>query len=115
MLNHLKHVRPGDGYEPKFQLMTKATVNGADEEPMWTFLKSAIPMPADDHGGSGNDFIYNIQPNSMPIQWSPVRRTDITWNFEKFLIDQEGNPVKRYSPKFANADMVADIDALMKA
>jgi hypothetical protein len=40
MLNHLKHVRPGDGYEPKFQLMTKATVNGADEEPMWTFLKA---------------------------------------------------------------------------
>jgi glutathione peroxidase len=50
----------------------------------------------------------------MPIQWSPVRRSDITWNFEKFLIDQDGNPVKRYSPKFENADLAADIDALLK-
>ena len=61
----------------------------------------------------GADFIYDIQPNTMPIQWSPVRRADITWNFEKFLINQDGIPVKRYSPKYENADISADIDALL--
>ena len=61
----------------------------------------------------GADFIYDIQPNTMQIQWSPVRRADITWNFEKFLINQDGIPVKRYSPKYENADISADIDALL--
>jgi len=51
----------------------------------------------------------------MPIQWSPVRRSDITWNFEKILIGKDGVPVKRYSPKFENANIAPDIDALLKA
>lgn len=113
LLNHLKYVRPGDGYEPKFPIMTKCVVNGADEEPLWKWLKATLKKPSDDHGGSGDDFIYNIQPNSMPIQWSPVRRTDITWNFEKFLINQDGKPVKRYSPKFQNEQICPDIDKLL--
>jgi glutathione peroxidase len=94
--------------------MAKCEVNGEGEEPLWTYLKSTIPAPSDDRGGTGSDFIYQIQPNSMPIQWSPVRRSDITWNFEKFLINQDGKPVKRYSPKFENANIVADIEALLK-
>lgn len=113
MLPHLKHVRPGEGYEPRFPIMTGCTVNGENEEALWTFLKKALPYPSDDRGGTGADFIYNIMPNTMPIQWSPVRRSDITWNFEKFLIDQDGNPVKRYSPKFENKDIVPDIDTLL--
>jgi len=60
--------------------------------------------------------VHPPQSLTHPTRSFPSSRsTDITWNFEKFLIDQEGNPVKRYSPKFANADMVADIDALLKA
>jgi len=115
MLNTLKYVRPGNGYEPKFILTTKMTVNGSEEDPFWTYLKNTIPYPADDKGGLGADHIYNIQPNSMPIQWSPVRRSDVTWNFEKFLIGKDGIPAKRYSPKFENANLTADIDALLKA
>jgi len=115
LLNTLKHVRPGEGYEPKFTITGKMTVNGAEEDAFWTYLKNSIPYPADDKGGLGSDHIYNTQPNSMPIQWSPVRRADITWNFEKFLIGKDGVPAKRYSPKFENANLVDDIDALLKA
>lgn len=61
----------------------------------------------------GSDFIYDIQPNTMPIQWSPVRRVDITCNFEKFLLNQHGVPVKRYSPNFENSNIASDIDALL--
>jgi len=114
-LDSLKYVRPGGGYEPKFILTTKMEVNGANEEPFWAYLKACLPYPSDDKGGAGADHIYNIQPNSMPIQWSPVRRSDITWNFEKILIGKDGVPVKRYSPKFENANIAPDIDALLKA
>ena len=58
LLNTLKYVRPGDGYAPKFQLMTKSVVNGDEQEALWTFLKDSIPYPCDDRGGTGSDFIY---------------------------------------------------------
>ncbi len=115
LLNTLKHVRPGDGYVPKFTITEKMEVNGENEHAFWTYLKSCIPYPADDRGGTGADFIYQTQPNSMPIQWSPVRRSDVTWNFEKFLIGKDGVPAKRFSPKLENAALTADIDALIKA
>ena len=35
-------------------------------------------------------------------------------NFEKFLINQEGKPVKRYSPGFLTADVAADVEALLE-
>ena len=46
---------------------------------------------------------------------SDLKGGDMTWNFEKFLIGKDGVPAKRYSPKFENANLTADIDALMKA
>ena len=45
--------------------------------------------------------------------WKPVKRTDIAWNFEKFLIDKEGKPVKRYSRNFLTKDIEEDIKALL--
>jgi glutathione peroxidase-family protein len=29
------------------------------------------------------------------IMWKPVKRSDIAWNFEKFLITPSGNPFQR--------------------
>jgi len=45
--------------------------------------------------------------------WTPVARSDIAWNFEKFLFDKEGKPVKRYSRYFDMEECAADIDALL--
>ncbi len=33
------------------------------------------------------------------IMWKPVRRSDIAWNFEKFLITPSGNPFQRFVPQ----------------
>ena len=30
--------------------------------------------------------------------YTPIANDDITWNFEKFLLDQNGQPVRRYTP-----------------
>lgn len=45
--------------------------------------------------------------------WTPVCRSDIAWNFEKFLIGPDGEPVKRFSRYFPTAEIATDIDALM--
>lgn len=47
------------------------------------------------------------------ILWSPVRSTDITWNFEKILLDHMGYPVKRYLPSTEPFDLADDIISLI--
>ena len=80
----------------------------------WKFLKSKLPKSFEDHGGSGNDFIYNIYPNAKPIiTWSPICRHDVSWNFKKFLMNQDNKPAKQCIPTFENMIIVPDIDALL--
>lgn len=86
-------------------------MNGESENEIFTFLKSALPFPYDDVAGTGSDMITAKIAN---VIWTPLRRTDIIWNFEKFLINQNGVPVRRYSPKFPTEDCAADIEKLIK-
>lgn len=106
ILRSLKHVRPGNGFEPKFQLLEKVDVNGKDAHPLFVFLKEKLPFPSDDPMALMND------PQS--IIWSPVRRNDVSWNFEKFLIGPDGEPFKRYSRNFLTINIEADIQELLK-
>ena len=53
--------------------------------------------------------------NPLFITWAPVKRSDISWNFEKFLISPAGAPVKRYSRNFITEKIGEDIDQLLKA
>ncbi|RKS50502.1 glutathione peroxidase [Gillisia mitskevichiae] len=54
-----------------FQLTEKIVVNGKNEHPVYTYLKSK-------KGGFGG--------------------SKIKWNFTKFLVDKNGNVVERYAP-----------------
>ena len=38
---------------------------------------------------------------------------DIKWNFTKFLVDKDGNAVKRYDPTFLPSDIEKDIKELL--
>jgi len=109
----LEHVRPGGGYKPNFPMFSKLDVNGSTESQIFSFLKAALPYPHDDKGGLGADHLTDYDVSQPPL-WKPLRRSDITWNFEKFLINQRGEPVRRYSPKFATEDVASDIAALLE-
>ena len=37
----------------------------------------------------------------------------ISWNFEKFLVDRDGNVVQRYNPMVTPADIAPDIAKLL--
>uniref|UniRef100_A0A8C6PBD5 Glutathione peroxidase 1 n=1 Tax=Nothobranchius furzeri TaxID=105023 RepID=A0A8C6PBD5_NOTFU len=105
ILLSLKYVRPGNGFAPKFQLLEKVNVNGKGADPLFVFLKEQLPAPSDDPSPLMNDPKYII--------WSPVSRSDVSWNFEKFLIGQDGVPFKRYSRKFPTIDIEGDIKKLL--
>ncbi|KAK7058688.1 glutathione peroxidase gpx1 [Halocaridina rubra] len=106
LLNTLRHVRPGNNYEPKMELFGKVEVNGTNTDPVFKFLKDQLPFPSDDS--------VSLMGNPQCIIWSPVCRTDIGWNFEKFLIGKDGKPFKRYSKKFETKNLQPDIESLLK-
>lgn len=85
--NTLKYVRPGSGFVPNFDMYSKTKVNGKDEIDLFKWLKRTCPRPHD---------MISAKPVTL---WSPIRTTDIEWNFEKFLLDHKGNVVKRYSER----------------
>uniref|UniRef100_A0A8C4SWS1 Glutathione peroxidase n=1 Tax=Erpetoichthys calabaricus TaxID=27687 RepID=A0A8C4SWS1_ERPCA len=82
-LNVLKYVRPGGGFIPRFQVFGKLEVNGADEHPLFTFLKESC------------SFVNPFIGDPKRLYWSPMKVSDIRWNFEKFLILPNGVPFKR--------------------
>lgn len=47
------------------------------------------------------------------LYYTPLRIGDIRWNFEKFLVNREGKPVKRYDASATVSDMRSDILALL--
>jgi glutathione peroxidase len=122
ILNTLKYVRPGNGFEFAGDLYAKISVNGANTHPLFKYIRGTIPIPQDPAGdtkGNGcDDNLALILPrggfdSSTVATWSPVTRSDVAWNFEKFLFDKDGNLVKRYSRYYSTAEIQKDIDALL--
>ncbi|KAB0379061.1 hypothetical protein FD755_010639 [Muntiacus reevesi] len=105
ILNCLKYVRPGGGFEPNFMLFEKCEVNGEKAHPLFAFLREALPTPSDDATALMTDPKF--------ITWSPVCRNDVSWNFEKFLVGPDGVPVRRYSRRFLTMDIEPDIETLL--
>jgi len=103
ILNCIKFVRPGNGYVPKFTLFEKSLVNGdpAQINPVYIYLRASCPQPSP---------IVGVMPF---ISWSPVTPVDITWNWEKFLIDKTGKPYKRYVPQTNPLTLLDDINHLI--
>ncbi|CAL8235061.1 unnamed protein product [Boreogadus saida] len=91
ILPGIKHVRPGKGFVPTFPLFELGDVNGDQEQPVYTFLKSSCPPVGD-----------NLGPASERLFWEPLKLSDIKWNFEKFLVGPDGKPVRRW---FAKVDV----------
>lgn len=103
ILEGVRYVRPGNNFVPNFPLFQKIEVNGETQHPLYAFLKSRCPSP--EPSFSKKDLLF----------YSPQHNNDVRWNFEKFLLDRRGIPVKRYQPAFAPQDMRSDIDQLTSA
>ncbi len=76
-------------YNVSFPMMSKVSVLGDDETPLYQFLTSKSANPQ--IGG------------------------DIKWNFTKFLFDRNGNPVARFEPavKPDSAEVTTAIEATL--
>lgn len=72
----------------KLDFFEKADVNGANAREVFSFLKQKLP--------------------------NANKSSDIRWNFEKFLVDHEGNPYKRFDRTAPPYDLKDDIEILLK-
>ena len=96
-------------FNTTFPQMKKACVNGPDELPLYTYLKSQKGFQGfGEHKLAG--LLSEMLDKSIPgWRTSP----DIKWNFTKFVIDREGNVVARFEPTADMADVEACIASLL--
>jgi glutathione peroxidase len=95
--NQFGNQEPGDdksisegcliNYGVSFPMFSKVDVNGQNAHPLFKFLKKKL--------GS-------------------IFGSSIKWNFTKFLIDANGDPVKRFSPTTQPAKIDAYLEKLLK-
>ena len=71
-------------YDVTFPMFSKIEVNGEGAADLYKWLKAEAP----DHG-------------------------DIAWNFEKFLVDREGNVVQRFAPKVTAEEIAPHVAQLL--
>lgn len=74
-------------YGVSFPMFSKVDVNGGDAHPLFTYLKDEA------RGVLGSK--------------------KIKWNFTKFLINRQGEVVKRYAPTDTPESMQADVEKLL--
>ena len=74
-------------YEVSFNVFNKIDVNGKDADPFYNFLK-------------------NERPGIMGTK-------NIKWNFSKFLVNKNGEVVKRYGPTTKPESIESDIIKLL--
>lgn len=74
-------------YGVSFPMFGKVEVNGGSADPLFKYLKKEAPGALGTQG--------------------------IKWNFTKFLIDTQGNVVKRYAPKDTPKAIAKDIGKLL--
>jgi len=91
-----------------FPLMSKVEVNGANEHPVFSFLKAAAPTE-EYHGLKAKATAKMLKGISKTYQ----KESDIRWNFTKFLVGRDGVTVKRYAPTTEPKDFEKDIEAAL--
>jgi glutathione peroxidase len=105
-------VRPGKGFEPKFPLLEKGNVNGEKAQEYWKFLRVTLPYSHD--RTPELDMAQPYGAMTGECLWSPRTPSDLLWNFEKFLVDKQGKPRYRFSPRFPTIDLVPYIEKLLQ-
>ena len=81
-------------YNTQFDKMTKSDVNGENELPLYTFLKSQQGFKGFGKGPKALAMSAMLKKIDKDYKDNP----NIKWNFTKFLIDRKGNVVARFEP-----------------
>ena len=93
-------------FDIHFPQFDKIEVNGANEHPLYTWLKAQkgfSGFDVNDQRGKMMDGMLRKQDADYD------KKSDIKWNFTKFLVSRDGRALKRYEPTDKMTDIEADI------
>ena len=91
-----------------FPLMSKTDVNGPNESPVFTYLKSVAPTE-EYHGLKAKATQKMLKGMSKSVE----KDSDILWNFTKFLVSKDGRTVKRFAPVAEPSSFEKDVEAML--
>jgi glutathione peroxidase len=89
-----------------FPLFEKMTVVGPHKHPLYAALTNAKPVAT----GDKNGFRENLTKHGL----TPTVDPEVLWNFEKFLIDKQGEVIARFAPS-VTPDDPAIVSAIERA
>lgn len=95
----------------KFPRFKKIEVNGENENPLYTYLKSQ-------KGFGGFDPTHPLtkilDDMFTKADADYATKPDVKWNFTKFLVDRQGNVVERFEPTATKDVLAPAIERLLK-
>lgn len=96
-------------YNTKFPQMTKSDVNGENELPLYTYLKSQQGFEGFGKGAKALAMSAMLKRFDRDYKNNPA----IKWNFTKFIVDRDGNVVKRFEPTAKMEDVRTFVEGLL--
>ena len=96
-------------YNTQFPQMKKSDVNGENELPLYTYLKSQKGFEG--FGKSPAALAMGLMLKKIDKDYK--NNPAIKWNFTKFVVDRQGNVVARFEPTASMADVEKCVASLL--
>lgn len=90
----------------QFPQFDKIDVNGPNESPLYTYLKSQKGFGGFDLNDQTGSMLDKMFSKNDPDY---AKNPSIKWNFTKFLVSRDGKVLKRYEPSDKMANVEADV------
>ena len=97
-------------YGVTFPLFEKIEVNGPKRHPLFAYLTSTAPFAGFDLSTPSGKMLDTLFREKMPEK---LAGDDIKWNFTKFLIDRQGEVVRRYETPVDPLDLEPAVEKLL--
>lgn len=97
-------------YGVTFRVFGKGDVRGDNAQPLFKYLTEAQKFKGFEPDSPSTEMLTNALKSHFPEY---LEGDSIKWNFTKFLVNREGQPVGRFEPTASPVSMETEIEKLL--